>query len=632
MLATVFACLLACGETRAVSELLPADTACVLVADDVPALCAALASLPFCAGLRADACAPVRAAARTAWRDFVAEHFDRVDPDALAGAAISRAFVATVFDDEGDLALLFGIEGANDLLASIGTVDDDTNVVHTWDDWSFIADEDAVAHRPLDVLLGSSPALGSRARFITLTAELGPAGPRAAWCWIDRDALFAGVIPFADRVDLETKEFGAMAVRLDVVDGVLHSTLVNEFGAEPSLIRVDAPRAFDEATFELVPAHARGFGAWNFPLATWLRDLAAQLASDEETEDDAERVIALADALGQRVLVVANAAPDGVDTQWEAWIEVDPHTFRSETFDAAMDVVDRLLADACTSGRFQRDDGTLIRELSFRDEEMLPKTLWYSCAGGWLVASTHPERLDAMLVEARANGAHGRPDIREHPAFAAAYATLRSDAPAVHGVSFVDPAATFANTVDTGLAITTYARAHFDLDPTFDVSALRELHRLLAAETPSVAISWHTPVGIVTRHRGLPLGDFAFGWCLLPGAMLRAKAALSAIDLKQTNDTRREAIRMDLEFIKEAVDRYERDHGRLPDALDVLLSADPANFGQPYLDHERRLTDSWGNRYRFDTLVNGEYRISCFGADGKRGGVGPNADVHVMGP
>lgn len=89
---------------------------------------------------------------------------------------------------------------------------------------------------------------------------------------------------------------------------------------------------------------------------------------------------------------------------------------------------------------------------------------------------------------------------------------------------------------------------------------------------------------------------------------------------------------MDLEFIKEAVDRYERDHGRLPDALDVLLSADPANFGQPYLDHERRLTDSWGNRYRFDTLVNGEYRISCFGADGKRGGVGPNADVHVMGP
>ena len=43
-------------------------------------------------------------------------------------------------------------------------------------------------------------------------------------------------------------------------------------------------------------------------------------------------------------------------------------------------------------------------------------------------------KVDAMLVEARANGAHGRPDIREHPAFAAAYATLRSDAPAVHAL------------------------------------------------------------------------------------------------------------------------------------------------------------------------------------------------------
>lgn len=633
VLAPVLALVLAFGEARSIPDLLPVDTAFVLIADDVPALRAATRDFTFVRGLGADECAPLRAELGTWWREFVAARFDRVDPDALAQAPVKRAFVAIVFDDEGDGSLLLGVEGANDRLEVIGTADDDENVVATWEDWSFVADEEAVARRPLDVVAGQEPALASRSRFREANAAIADGRRHHVSAWIDRDRLVHAIgfwIFSSERsIDEMPKEFGAMAFQLDVVDGVLVSSTFNEYGADPSVLRVDTPRPFDDALLAVVPRDARGFAAVQWPLAGGLRGLAAELAADEATEDDADAVIAFADMLGERSLLVAAVAKDGIETQWEVWFELDPDSFSTSAFDAAMDAIDRALADECTSGRFQRDDGRIIRELTRRSDAPLPKTVWYSVAGSWLIATTTAERLDAMIAQAEGSVRPG-PDIRANPVFAAAYAHLRDGAPAVHGVSFVDPRATFAPVTDVWL---TFARSLRSRDePEFDEQALRALHRLVCDEAPSTAISWHTPSGIVTRHQGFPIGDFALAWCLAPGAMQRAGDVAKATDLRQTNATRREGIRMELEFVKDAVTRYSRDHGRLPDSLDQLLVADPRNFDQPYLDAERRFVDSWGNRFRYETLANGEYRITCFGADGKRGGVGVDEDVRVTGP
>ncbi|MBK6941920.1 MAG: type II secretion system protein GspG [Planctomycetes bacterium] len=629
----VLALVLAFGEVRSIPDMLPVDTAFLLIADDVPALRAATRDLTLVRGLGADDCAPLRAELGTWWREFVAARFDRVDATDLAQAPIRRAFLAIVQDDEGDGSLLIGVEGVNDRFVTIGTADDDENVVATWERWSFIADEEAVAHRPLDVLAGREPALASRTRYRDAAAALVDGGAHHVSGWIDRDRLVQaiGFWLFSSERSLDEmqKEFGAMAFHVDLVDGVIESSIFNEYGAEPSVLRIDTPRPFDDALFALVPRDARGFAALQWPLAGGLRGIATELAGDEATEDDADAVMAFADMLGERTFIVATAAKDGIETQWEGWFEVDPDAFETSTFDAAMDAIDRVLADDCTSGRFQRDDGRIIRELTTRKDASLPKTVWYSVAGSWLLATTTAERLDAMIAQAEGSALPGE-DVRANPVFATAYARVREHVPAIHGVSFVDPRATFSPAADAWL---TFARSLRSRDePEFDERALRALHRLVCDEAPSTAISWHAPTGIITRHRGFPLGDFALAWCLAPGVMLHEGEVAKAIDLRQTNATRREGLRMELEFVKEAIERYSRDHGQLPESLQHLLVPDPRNFDQPYLDGEHRFVDSWGNPFRYETLANGEYRITCFGADGKRGGVGPNEDVRVVGP
>lgn len=632
-LAAIVALVFALGEARAIPELLPVDTALVVVADDLPALRAAVADLPLARGLASEVCTPVQDELGTWWRRFVAARFDRVDAADLAAAPVKRAFLAIVQDDEGDGSLLIGVEGINDRFVTIGAADDDENVVATWEGWSFIADEEAVAQRPLDVLAGKEPALASRARYRDIAAVLVDGGAHHVTGWIDRDrfvhAIGFGLFSSERSLEEMPKEFGAMAFHVDFVDGAIESTTFNEYGADPSVLRIDTPRPFDDALLALVPRDARGFAALQWPLSGWLRGIATELAGDEATEDDADRVIAFADVLGERAFIVALDASGGLETQWEAWFGIDPETFSTATFDAAMDAIDRALADDCTSGRFQREDGRIIRELTAREAGLLPQSIWYSVAGPWLVATTSAERLDTMIARAEGSVLPGE-DVRANPAFATAYARLREHAPAVHGVSFVDPRATFSASTDAWLAFARSLRSRDE--PAFDAEALRALHRLVVDETPSTAISWHTPNGIVTRHRGFPLGDFALAWCLAPGVMLRASSVAKATDVRQTNATRREGLRMELEFVKEAVERYSRDHGQLPESLEALLVADPRNFDQPYLDGERRFVDSWGNRFRYETLANGEYRITCFGADGKRGGVGANEDVRVVGP
>ena len=68
-----------------------------------------------------------------------------------------------------------------------------------------------------------------------------------------------------------------------------------------------------------------------------------------------------------------------------------------------------------------------------------------------------------------------------------------------------------------------------------------------------------------------------------------------------------------------AVQRYRRTRGRYPDKLDDLL---------PKLLDESPI-DPWGRPLQYEPLRNG-YRLSCFGADGLRGGNDASSDFVVV--
>ena len=81
-----------------------------------------------------------------------------------------------------------------------------------------------------------------------------------------------------------------------------------------------------------------------------------------------------------------------------------------------------------------------------------------------------------------------------------------------------------------------------------------------------------------------------------------------------------------------ALDTYFVDAGRYPSSEEGLqaLRSKPAStqlWKGPYLKKEIPM-DPWGNPYIYRTPGrNGGYEIQSYGADGKEGGEGDNADV-----
>lgn len=95
-----------------------------------------------------------------------------------------------------------------------------------------------------------------------------------------------------------------------------------------------------------------------------------------------------------------------------------------------------------------------------------------------------------------------------------------------------------------------------------------------------------------------------------------------------------------LEFLSDLVDRYRSEHGALPEDIDMLrkdcVTLDP-RLGQ-FVDAAR--VDAWGNPVRLiwdvdptgaagdgGALNVGGFRVISFGADGKAGGKGEDADL-----
>lgn len=90
-----------------------------------------------------------------------------------------------------------------------------------------------------------------------------------------------------------------------------------------------------------------------------------------------------------------------------------------------------------------------------------------------------------------------------------------------------------------------------------------------------------------------------------------------------------------LEIASHAVERFKLDMNRYPtqeEGLAVLITA-PANasgWDGPYFDKETLPKDGWGNPLIYERDSSGSgwaFRIKSYGADGKPGGEGEDADL-----
>ena len=103
--------------------------------------------------------------------------------------------------------------------------------------------------------------------------------------------------------------------------------------------------------------------------------------------------------------------------------------------------------------------------------------------------------------------------------------------------------------------------------------------------------------------------------------------------LDRADDARVTAARSDINNLKQALKLYRLDNQRYPtaeqglQALVVKPTTPPIpNNWKPYL--EKLPTDPWGNPYQYlNPGVKGPVDVFSYGADGKPGGEGANADI-----
>ena len=94
-----------------------------------------------------------------------------------------------------------------------------------------------------------------------------------------------------------------------------------------------------------------------------------------------------------------------------------------------------------------------------------------------------------------------------------------------------------------------------------------------------------------------------------------------------------DAARIEIGQIGQSLDLYKLEIGRYPttqEGLQALIAA-PAgvtNWNGPYWKKSSVPKDPWGNEYKYSAPgQRGPYDILSWGADGKEGGEGVNADI-----
>jgi general secretion pathway protein G len=94
------------------------------------------------------------------------------------------------------------------------------------------------------------------------------------------------------------------------------------------------------------------------------------------------------------------------------------------------------------------------------------------------------------------------------------------------------------------------------------------------------------------------------------------------------NKAKQNAARQEIATVVHALDTYHATYGRYPtndEGLDALTKPSE-KLPEPLLP--RVPTDPWGRPYQYNSPgANGPYEVICFGADGREGGTGIDADI-----
>ncbi|TDN56277.1 general secretion pathway protein G [Azoarcus indigens] len=103
--------------------------------------------------------------------------------------------------------------------------------------------------------------------------------------------------------------------------------------------------------------------------------------------------------------------------------------------------------------------------------------------------------------------------------------------------------------------------------------------------------------------------------------------------MSRPDEARAVAARQDIAQIMQALKLYRLDNRRYPTAEQGLAALVQRPQGGPAADNwkpylERLPTDPWGGAYQYlNPGLNGEVDVMSFGADGKSGGEGFDADI-----
>ena len=139
------------------------------------------------------------------------------------------------------------------------------------------------------------------------------------------------------------------------------------------------------------------------------------------------------------------------------------------------------------------------------------------------------------------------------------------------------------------------------------------------------------------RHRATRLPPDA-GVTLLELVVVIAILALLAMLVVPSlfgilSSSKRDTARLQISRLSETLDLYLVDTGQYPTTEQGLnaLYQRPNNvkrWNGPYLKGNSNLLDPWGNPYQYRSPgQHGQYDLFSFGADGREGGEGDNADI-----
>jgi hypothetical protein len=84
--------------------------------------------------------------------------------------------------------------------------------------------------------------------------------------------------------------------------------------------------------------------------------------------------------------------------------------------------------------------------------------------------------------------------------------------------------------------------------------------------------------------------------------------------------------------LRDQVDGFKRQFGRLPPALDTLTRPTEENQNKPYIENPEALNDGWGQPFKYQLGPNNTFEIVSYGSDGAPGGTGDAEDISTEKP